>query len=770
MPRTSFRSHLGLVLTLTLLLTTSAVWAHGGGTPGQRSKIPAVGALVDHSLFFDPAGIYDFQTDPYVREHGKPPADLRYQAYSAVGYNLANSLLLVGPDGGLVVVDTLGNKNSVRNYLDAYRALRNLPAGAKLPIRAIIYTHNHIDHTGGVLEFLAQAENFPCPAQNGGIAADGVFHATPGCVEIISQKKVVDAVINTATVIGPILNTRSSYMYGSLCSHYKATPDGESVNLCVENNGIGPETQEVGAGFRMPTRVFSDSLQVEVAGLRLYLQYLPSETEDELVVFVPDDLNRTNPPSGVHPETTSWAAGRGLLFSAEVIQGPSFPNLYSLRGTSYRNPAQWFRSVDKLLEFDAWCMAPSHGPPVCGEDNIGLLLRNFRDAVQFTHDQTLRHMNMGQTPDELVERVVLPRYLIQDLRDLDPARADLEPLTTQYLERFYGSVPQAVREIYVGSLGWYEADPVDLRPTPPVALAQKTVALMNGAGAVNSAAQTALTKGLDAHAAGDSALAVEDLQWAAELTTLVVRAEKDSGAPGGVALCEHQEINCQGTDYCQARQIKAQAFLTLGEIAQNPNWRDWYISSAQELCGDYDGHPALTAGLVSPQIIAELPVGAWINSWTMRLKAEETRAVVDEHGTLERPGVEMALGFSVRHTEPGSVIAAYSTRFALDIRKAVAEFVPVDVAAMTPKGDAHQEAVWARAAAVVELDRAALLGLLQAFDLEVRGGGEPVFVDFLIQAIDQGSILLTKGTADDLRAFFGYFDNLPTRMPSLTLR
>jgi hypothetical protein len=146
------------------------------------------------------------------------------------------------------------------------------------------------------------------------------------------------------------------------------------------------------------------------------------------------------------------------LLSAEVIQGPSYPNLYSLRGTSYRNPADWFRSVDKLRAFDSWCMIPSHGPPLCEPDNIQRLLRNFRDAIQFTHDQTIRFINKGYTLDELApkieelyltkgehEKIMNDLALVKPIQNVNGQHV-VDP--KDYLRPFYGSVPQSVREIY----------------------------------------------------------------------------------------------------------------------------------------------------------------------------------------------------------------------------------------------------------------------------------------------------------------------------------
>src|SRR5262249_19521915 len=152
---------------------------------------------------------------------------------------------------------------------------------------------------------------------------------------------------------------------------------------------------------------------------------------------------------------------------------------------------------------------------------------------------------------------------------------------------FYGSVVQAVREIYVGSVGWYQADPVALRPTPPKPLAQKTMALMCvpdgdggamicGDAAVNRAAAKALAEADPLNAAGKGAESLAQYEWAAELATIVVRAYADPA--GGDAPAAPPALRT-------AQQLKARAFLGLAEPELNPNWRNFYITAAHELQG-----------------------------------------------------------------------------------------------------------------------------------------------------------------------------------------
>jgi alkyl sulfatase BDS1-like metallo-beta-lactamase superfamily hydrolase len=691
-----FSNRASAALALALGLLTSPAFAQN---PPKAPEVPINPLLENHSNWFDPAQIYDLTTNERLKN--QVPAGLRYKAYSAVGYDLANTILLIGPSRQIVVVDALGDRETATEVLAEFRKQNILPAG-KLPIRAIIYTHNHIDHTGGIEGFLAEADRPACaPEKEADAGRDTPFDADadPGCVAVIGQEKIVDSVTNTATVVGQIINTRSSYMYGSFL-----LPDGPV------NDGIGPQVNPGVPGFRLPSRTFSQEMDVTAAGLHLKLVYVPSETDDELAVFVPDARNRTAPAAAADAVAGD---GPGLLLSAEVIQGPSFPNLYSLRGTSYRNPAQWFRSVDVLRKFDSWCMLPAHGTPLCGAEDIRTLLRNFRDAIQYTHDQSVRRLNQGLTMEELPPVIPMPQYLIENLASIETARTDTDP--RDYLRFFYGSVPQAVRELYFGYLGWFQADPVGLAPTPPVELARRTVALMGGRDKVLALAREALGQSTDPEA-----------QWAAELTTLLIRIDHDD---------------------CDARQIKAEAFRLLAAPQTNPNWRNWYLTSARELnCPSLLPRKAIKRGLISPGIVAALPAGVWVNSWTMRLKAEETQPK-DSGGK----GVDTSLGFYFTGPNQG-----YGEQgFVLHIRGAIAEFL--ETGASRPAVE--------QADVVIELTKAA-----QDILVEAESNGDGDIVKAILALVQKGQIRLVKGTPEQVRTFFGYFEPQPTDMPALTLR
>src|ERR1700674_2141840 len=134
-----------LVLTL-ILLAGSRVWAQSETcpVPVPPSQVPANPLLVGHTNFFCPVKIYDLRNDAKSKPH--VPTGLRYAAYSAVGYDLANSIMLEGP-GGVVIVDLLGEEDSAKTVIKLFKAITH-SVGGSLPVKALIYTHNHIDHIG----------------------------------------------------------------------------------------------------------------------------------------------------------------------------------------------------------------------------------------------------------------------------------------------------------------------------------------------------------------------------------------------------------------------------------------------------------------------------------------------------------------------------------------------------------------------------------------------------------------------------------------------
>ena len=496
-----------------------------------------------------------------LTEHSRKMAQRVYKVadnvYCAVGYGLANVTMVAGRDG-VIIIDTM---ESVEAAQAAFAALRQF---SDKPVKAVIYTHNHTDHTTGVKAFVSEED------------------LKAGRAEIIAHESLMNTVINNASVIGPILGLRSAYSFGVLL---ETGPQGKI------NEGIGPQLVVGTRSFLAPTRTFKDKLDVEIAGVKLHLRYAPSETDDEIVVWLPDNK---------------------VLQTAEVIQGETFPNVHTLRGTKYRDPVAWFKTIDFLRGFGAEHIVPSHGRPVSGKAQIEELLTAYRDAIQYVHDQTVRQMNRGLTPDEIAEAVAhLPTHLANH----------------PWLGEFYGTVKHSVRQIYFGYLGWFEGDPTALDPLPRGERAKRYVELMGGRDAVVKAAREAANKG--------------EHQWAAELLTYVIR------------------LNTGDTE---ARKLKADALRQLAYKTENTNWRNWYITSARELDGTLSKAFAATTlnSLGAPEIMRALPFGKFFEALTVRLDPVKS---ADAHLTVafritdanQGYGVEVRRGVAQVHENlPGN--------------------------------------------------------------------------------------------------------------------
>ena len=455
-----------------------------------------------------------------LTEHSRKMVQRVYQVtdnvYSAVGYGIANSTMIVGRDG-VIIVDTMESVDAAKTAMAEFRKITDKP------VKAVILTHNHSDHINGVTAFAS------------------VEDVKAGRVAVYAHETMMNTVISNASVIAPILGLRSTYSFGVALEQ---GPEG------AVNQGLGPKLVRGQTGFIAPTKTFKDALDVEIAGVKLHLKYAPSETDDEIVVWLPDSK---------------------VLQSAEVIQGENFPNVHTIRGTKYRDPVAWFKSIDLLRRFGAEHLVPSHGRPVSGRAQVEELLTAYRDAIQYVHDQTVRHMNRGLTPDEIVKVVAhLPSHLAQH----------------PWLGEFYGTVKHSVRQIYTGYLGWFEADPTFLDPLPRVERSKRYVEMIGGRDAVVTAAKKAFEKG--------------EHQWCAELLTYVIRAGKDDA---------------------DARKLKADALRQLAYKTENTNWRNWYITSARELDGTLNKMVTRAAmgSLASPEILRALPVGKFFEAMTVRL-------------------------------------------------------------------------------------------------------------------------------------------------------
>lgn len=454
--------------------------------------------------------------------------------YCAVGYNLANIIMVEGKDG-IVIVDT---GMEIKQGQEVLADLRKI---TQKPITGIIYTHHHTDHVQGTGAFISQQD------------------AASGIIPIISHETLMPEYIHESGFIGPIMSARAISMYNAVL-------DGNDMKDM--NAGIGPSFGPGKNAFIPPTQTFHDKLNVTLAGIRMEMHYVPSEAHSELCIYLPDFKT---------------------LLSAEVIQDHCYPNIYTVRGAVYRNPTDWYRSIDAMRGYaaEAEHMVLQHGTPISGRDYIQQVLMYYRDAIQFTHDQTLRFSNKGYTKDEVAKLVQLPPHL----ENFSP-----------WLRPFYGSVKHSVPQIVCGSIGWFDGDPCYLDPTPRTEYAKRLVALMGGREKVLDEADKAFVNG--------------DPQFSTELTSYLIRIDQND---------------------MEARKLKAAAFRVLGYAAINATWRGFYLTGARILEGSLDLDPIyslLGEFLISPDVLSLFPALNQIEVMPVRLKAEETLDMTQAVGFL----------------------------------------------------------------------------------------------------------------------------------------
>jgi alkyl sulfatase BDS1-like metallo-beta-lactamase superfamily hydrolase len=446
----------------------------------------------------------------HAKEFKKGVIKVTDGVWVAIGYGIANSIMIEGNDG-LIIVDTMTTNEEAKEVFAEFRKI------TKKPVVAVIYTHSHPDHVFGINGFTE------------GRDVDVYAHET--------TQYYIDRVVN---VIRPIISSRSSRMYGS---HL-----GKGV---VEHVGLGPCVtlkKDSKLESKVPNKTFSKQLITTIAGVKLELYHAPGETNDQIFVWLPEK--------------------KTLLPGDNFYK--AFPNLYTIRGTSYRDVLAWAKSIDLMMDKKPEFLVPSHTRPLKGNKYITSVLTDYRDAIQFVHDQTIKGMNEGLTPDELVGKVKLPQRL----------------KNSPFLQEYYGTVEWSVRSVFAGYLGWFDGNPTTLRPLPPMERAKNYIELAGGKDKLVKEAGIAFKN--------------KKYQWTLELTDYLLRVDPKN------------EI---------AKDLRIKALIKRGETDTNPNSRHYYLTSAMELRDDF--YATLEA---SPTLkgLHSIPLQNIFTSMAVNLDADKT--------------------------------------------------------------------------------------------------------------------------------------------------
>ena len=294
--------------------------------------------------------------------------------YTAVGYSVQPVSMIIGIDG-IIIVDTGMDTASAEKVLHDFRKVTDKP------VKCIILTHAHGDHTGGVPVFSREG-NPPIWARvDFGRESDTM--------------KSVGLTINFA---------RGARQGGFKLPREKRINNGVAQAYYPERRGKVFGSSET----IKPTHLLSDARkEIEIAGIKLNLVAATGETYDALYV---------------------WYPAKRVLFSGDNFY-KSWPNLYPIRGAPYRDISEWADAVDKMLKEKPEFLVPGHTRPIIGKHRIKTVLTDYRDAIRFVFEKTIEGMNKGLTPDQLVDYVQLP----DRFKDKD------------YLQPYYGNPEWAVR-------------------------------------------------------------------------------------------------------------------------------------------------------------------------------------------------------------------------------------------------------------------------------------------------------------------------------------
>jgi alkyl sulfatase BDS1-like metallo-beta-lactamase superfamily hydrolase len=351
------------------------------------------------------------------------------RVYQVRGFDVSNMTIVVG-DAGLIIIDPLTSAETAAAAL----ALARRTIGER-PVLAVIYTHSHVDHFGGVRGVVDPAE----------VAA--------GRVQIIAPEGFMEHAVTENVIAGNAMGRRAQYQFGTGLT---PGPEGQM------SSGIGLAVSTGAFTLIPPTRTIARTGEtLTIDGVRIEFQLTP-DTE------APAEMNFLFPDLGV-------------LCLAENANA-SMHNVLTPRGALVRDAKAWADYLTESLRLfgdRTEIMVTSHAWPRFGGDRVRDFIASHRDAYKYLHDQTLRLMNAGYTDREIAERIRLP-----------------EPLASRWFNRgYYGTMMHNSRAVYQRYMGWYDANPTNLNPLPPEEEAQRFVRAMGGEANVLAEGQRAFDEG-----------------------------------------------------------------------------------------------------------------------------------------------------------------------------------------------------------------------------------------------------------------------------------
>lgn len=345
------------------------------------------------------------------------------------GYDISN-ITFIKSNTGWIVVDPLTVEATAR----ASYELITKHLGHR-PVVAVIYTHSHGDHFGGVLGVTSQAE------------------VDAGTCQVIAPVGFLHEVVGENVIAGPAMGRRALYQFGPLL------PPGPRGHVdCGLGNSIpiGPNT------LIAPNRdITYTGEEMVIDGVRVVYQLTPeTEAPAEMNFFFPDF---------------------DALCMAENCSH-TMHNLIPIRGALVRNSLRWSKYINEAIELfgaQTKVLFTSHNWPRWGQEDAVEFLGLQRDLYKWMHDQTMRLANQGLVPTEIASTLKLPDDF----------------LAQEHTHGYYGDLVHNSKAVYQRYLSWYDGNPANLNKLPPVEVGQRYVALAGGADKVIAAGREALASG-----------------------------------------------------------------------------------------------------------------------------------------------------------------------------------------------------------------------------------------------------------------------------------
>lgn len=454
----------------------------------------------------------------------------------AIGFDLANTILIKTSEGHVIIDPGMSPGTAIKT-----RAA--LLAEAPGNIRAIIYTHSHLDHVGGASVW-----------------------AEPK-TEIWASEAFASQFFKQYGLFQPLEQLRAGRQYGLRVDR--------SLLACTAIGPLPDINLALNSGARMPTRTFSAAANLTIGDVRMQLIEAHGETQDQIMVWLPDE--------------------RILASGDNVFK--AFPNLYTIRGTSPRPIDEWIQSLDHVRRLDPETVLPGHTEAVLGRDAIREMVTDYRDAIQWVRDATVRGANLGRPAVAIAAAVRLPEHLA----------------TKPYLQQTYGQVDWAARAIYSNEIGWFAGEPEQLYPVDDGTAAAREIALMGGASRVLDVARQALASG--------------DARWAAHLLAKLDRSA-DSKDPEREA----------------ARAEMVKTLSALAAESANTNGRGYLAEYAIEL---KDGRADSLKPKLDEGLLASVPLTVVFRRMAVALNVEDA---LDVHESLsfEFPDLGQTVVLTIR--------------------------------------------------------------------------------------------------------------------------